>query len=78
MKKSDMESEASRLKKELSRLKKENKSLVTRLETARQKTANLQKELKKKDVRRVVSSEEQVESLSSQLPGIDIPSMLFD
>jgi hypothetical protein len=74
----DIETGDSSLKKELSRLKKENQSLSTRLDSSRKKTVYLQKELKKKDVRGVVLNEEQVESLSNLLPGIDIASLLFD
>ena len=78
MKKNDPKTKIAHLKEELKQVKKENKALVKKVETANAKKSKLQKELKKKDVLKIELSKEQQQSLSNQLKGINIMSLLLD
>ena len=78
MKKNGLETENARLQDALEKARKKNKSLAGKLATANAGKTRLQKELKKKGVRKIEVSNEQLQSLSNRLKGIDIRSWLFD
>ena len=78
MKKNNLETENARLQDALKHAQKKNKSLAGKLATAKAGKTRLRKELKKKGARNVELSNEQLQSLSSRLKGIDIRSLLFD
>ena len=59
------------LHEELQRLRKENKKLASQKDKLKAKYETAQKELKKKDVRKITLTEEQHRLLSSQFPDID-------
>ena len=56
---------------ELKRLRKENKKLASQKDKFKSKYDKAQKELKKKDVRKITLTEEQSRLLSSLFPDID-------
>jgi predicted nuclease with TOPRIM domain len=56
---------------ELKRLRKENKKLASQKDKFKAKYEKIQKELKKKDVRKITLTEEQSRLLSSLFPDID-------
>ena len=56
---------------ELERLRKENAKLKSQREADKAKIAEIRKELKKKDVRKVTLTDEQMKSLSNLFPDID-------
>jgi len=78
MKKTNVEADNARLKDELLKLKKENKYLSQKLERSKCKTGQLQKELKKNDVRRITLSKEQEQSLSNLSKDMGILNLLSD
>lgn len=78
MKRITFEEEITGLKAELSASKKMNKKLSQKLEKSKCKTAQLQKELKKNDVRKITLSKEQEQSLSNLSKDIDILNLLSD
>ena len=59
------------LLKEVKRLRKENKKLVYQKDKLKAKYEKTQKELKKKDVRKITLTDEQSRLLSSLFPDID-------
>ena len=59
------------LHEELQRLRKENKKLASQKDKLKAKYETAQKELKKKDVRKITLTEEQHRLLSSLFPDID-------
>lgn len=78
MKSKSIDTEKERLKAELTALKNENKNLVLKLENAKCKKIELQKELKKNDALRVSLSKEQEQLLSSLSKDINILNLLSD
>jgi hypothetical protein len=78
MKKTKIEASNVLMKVELSKLKKENKKLSKKLEKSMSKTEQLQKALKKNDVRKVRLSKEQEQSLLNLSKDINIPNLLSD
>ena len=78
MEKTNIEAENTRLKSELSKLKKEIKKLSQKIEKSNDKTADLQKELKKKDARSITLTKQQEQSLSNLSKDIDILKLLLD
>ena len=71
MKKLDSNQEKELLLGELKRLRKENKKLASQKDKFKAKYDKAQKELKKKDVRKITLTEEQSRLLSSLFPDID-------
>ena len=71
MKKLDSNQDEKSLHEELQRLRKENKKLASQKDKLKAKYETAQKELKKKDVRKITLTEEQHRLLSSLFPGID-------
>lgn len=78
MKKMNTEAEITRLKSELLKLKKENKKLSQKIEKSNDKTAGLQKELKKNGARNVTLTKQQEQSLSNLSKDINILKLLSD
>lgn len=82
MKKTNKEAEIARLKRELSdankQIKKLSKNSDKLQEKSKEKIANLQKEIKKKDVLRVILTKEQEQLLSSLSKDINILKLLSD
>lgn len=76
--KNNIEAENARLKEELCKIKKEKKSLSGKLERSKRKITDLQKEVKKNDVRQITLSNEQEQLLSNLLPDINILNLLSD
>ncbi|RHO63338.1 hypothetical protein DW083_21910 [Parabacteroides sp. AF48-14] len=74
----DSEKELQQLKAQLSASQKEIKSLNVKLERSKNKIAKQKAELKKKETETIELTEEQLQSLSNQLPGINIKSLLSD
>lgn len=72
------EDEIEQLKAQLASCKKEIKSLTGKLERTQTKISKQKAELKKKETKIIEVSDEQLQSLSNQLPDIDIKSLLFD
>lgn len=71
MKKIDSNHSEETSEQKIKRLEKENAKLKSQNTTDRAKIADLRKELKKKDVRKVTLTDEQMKSLSSLFPDID-------
>ena len=71
MKKLDSNQNEKSLHEELQRLRKENKKLASQKDKLKAKYETAQKELKKKDVRKITLTEEQHRLLSSLFPDID-------
>ena len=71
MKKLDSNQDKESLQKEVKRLRKENKKLVSQKDNLKAKYEKTQKELKKKDVRKITLTDEQSRLLSSLFPDID-------
>ena len=71
MKKLDSNQDKESLQKEVKRLRKENKKLVSQKDKLKAKYEKTQKELKKKDVRKITLTHEQSLLLSSLFPDID-------
>ena len=71
MKKLDSNQDKESLQKEVKRLRKENKKLVYQKDKLKAKYEKTQKELKKKDVRKITLTDEQSRLLSSLFPDID-------
>ena len=71
MKKLDSNQDEKSLHEELQRLRKENKKLASQKDKLKAKYETAQKELKKKDVRKITLTEEQHRLLSSLFPDID-------
>lgn len=71
MKKLDSNQDKESLLKEVKRLRKENKKLVSQKDKLKAKYEKTQKELKKKDVRKITLTDEQSRLLSSLFPDID-------
>lgn len=76
MKKIDSNHSEETPEQKIKRLEKENAKLKAKLksqkETDKAKIAEIRKELKKKDVRKVTLTDEQMKSLSNLFPDIDI------
>ena len=71
MSKLDSRHEKKTPQEELKRLRKENKNLASKKDKFKAKYDKAQKELKKKDVRKITLTEEQSRLLSSLFPDID-------
>ena len=71
MKKLDSSRDKETPQEELKRLRKENKILASQKDKFKAKYDKAQKELKKKDVRKITLTEEQSRLLSSLFPDID-------
>lgn len=71
MKKLDSSHENKSLQKEVKRLRKENMKLASQKAKLKVKYDKAQKELKKKDVRKITLTDEQSQLLSSLFPDID-------
>lgn len=71
MKKLDSSRDKETPQEELKRLRKENKKLASQNSKFKAKYDKAQKELKKKDVRKITLTEEQSRLLSSLFPDID-------
>ncbi len=71
MKELDSNHDKEPLREELRRLRKENKKLASQKDKFKAKYDKAQKELKKKDVRKITLTEEQSRLLSSLFPDID-------
>ena len=71
MRKLDSNQDEKSLHEELQRLRKENKKLASQKDKLKAKYETAQKELKKKDVRKITLTEEQHRLLSSLFPDID-------
>ena len=71
MKKLDSSRDKETPQEELKRLRKENKKLVYQKDKLKAKYEKTQKELKKKDVRKITLTDEQSQLLSSLFPDID-------
>lgn len=72
------EEEYQKLKAELSASKKEIKSLNDKLKRSKSKIAKQKVALKKKETVTIELTDEQLQSLSNQLPDINITSLLSD
>lgn len=72
------EEEYQKLKAELSASKKEIKSLNDKLKRSKSKIAKQKVALKKKETVTIELTDEQLQSLSNQLPDINIRSLLSD
>ena len=71
MKKLDSNQDKESLLKEVKRLRKENKKFVSQKDKLKAKYEKTQKELEKKDVRKISLTDEQSRLLSSLFPDID-------
>lgn len=71
MKKLDSSHDNKSLQKEVKRLRKENMKLASQKAKLKVKYDKAQKELKKKDVRKITLTDEQSQLLSSLFPDID-------
>ena len=71
MRKLDSNQAEKSLHEDLQRLRKENKKLASQKDKLKAKYETAQKELKKKDVRKITLTEEQHRLLSSLFPDID-------
>lgn len=71
MKKTDLNHSGETPEQELKRLRKENAKLKAKQEADKAKIAEIRKELKKKDVRKVTLTDEQMKFLSNLFPDID-------
>ena len=71
MKKLDSSRDKETPQEELKRLRKENKQLASQKDKFKAQYDTAQKELKKKDVRKITLTEEQSRLLSSLFPDID-------
>ena len=71
MKKLDSSRDKEPPQEELKRLRKENKKLASQKDKFKAKYDKAQKELKKKDVRKITLTDEQSQLLSSLFPDID-------
>lgn len=71
MKKTDSNHSEEALEQKIKRLEKENARLKAKREADKAKIAEIRKELKKKDVRKVTLTDEQMKFLSSLFPDID-------
>ena len=71
MKKVDLKPHKETLEEEVKRLRKENAKLKSQKEAKEAKLKETRKELKKKDVKTVTVTEEQMELLSTLFPDID-------
>ncbi len=71
MKKLDSNHAKESLREELRRLRKENKKLASQKDKLKAKYDKAQKDLKKKDVRKITLTEEQSRLLSNLFPDID-------
>ncbi len=71
MKKLDSNQDKESLLKEVKRLRKENKKFVSQKDKLKAKYEKTQKELEKKDVRKITLTDEQSRLLSSLFPDID-------
>ncbi len=78
MKKTNDKTEIARLKRELSDANKQIKKLSKDSEKSKEKIIELRKKLKKKDVRSVILTKEQEQSLSSLSKDINILKSLSD
>lgn len=74
----ETQKEIQRLKAELAASKKEIKSLNNKLNSSKRKIQKQKAELKKKEIETIELNDEQLQSLSNLLPGIDIKSLLSD
>lgn len=74
----ETEKDIQKLKAELAASKKEVKSLNNKLERSKSKIERQNAELKKKEIETIELTDEQLQSLSNLLPGIDIKSLLSD
>lgn len=70
--------ELQKLRAELTAAKKEIKSLTGKLERSQNKVVKQRSELKKKEIESIELTNEQLESLSNLLPGINIKNLLSD
>lgn len=71
MKKLDSNNDKDLLHEEIKRLRKENKKLASQKDKLKAKYDETRKELKKKDVRKIILTDEQSRLLSSLFPDID-------
>ena len=71
MKKLDSDQNKESLHEEIKRLRKENKKLASQKDKLKAKYDETRKELKKKDVRKIILTDEQSRLLSNQFPDID-------
>ncbi len=71
MKKLDSNHDKESLREEIKRLRKENKKLASQKDKLKAKYDKAQKDLKKKDVRKIILTEEQSRLLSNLFPDID-------
>ena len=71
MKKLDSDQNKESLHEEIKRLRKENKKLASQKDKLKAKYDETRKELKKKDVRKIILTDEQSRLLSSLFPDID-------
>ena len=71
MKKLDPNQDTESLPNEAKRLRKENKKVASQKDKLKAKYEKTQKELKKKDVRKITLTDEQSRLLSSLFPDID-------
>lgn len=71
MKKLDSNNDKDSLHEEIKRLRKENKKLASQKDKLKAKYDETRKELKKKDVRKIILTDEQSRLLSSLFPDID-------
>lgn len=71
MKKTDSNHSGETPEQKIKRLEKENARLRAGREADKAKIAEIRKELKKKDVRKVTLTDEQMKFLSNQFPDID-------
>lgn len=71
MKKLDSNNDKDSLHEEIKRLRKENQKLASQKDKLKAKYDETRKELKKKDVRKIILTDEQSRLLSSLFPDID-------
>lgn len=74
----DKDKELQQLRSELASAKKEIRSLSGKLDRCKKKVDKQKAELKKKETKSIELTDEQLTSLSSRLPGIDILNLLSD
>ena len=78
MKKLDLNQDKESLLEEVKRLRKENKKLASQKDKLKAKYDKTQKELKKKDVRKITLTDEQSRLLSSLFPDEALRSLHMD
>lgn len=74
----DKDKEIDQLRSELAISKKTIKSLADKLKRSQIKVSKQKANLKKKEIKTIELTSEQLQSLSNQFPDINIRSLLFD